>query len=230
MEPATTDPKCFKLALSVDEISALRRLVDESLQIPQARALERQMGDNKEQALSVLTGKPVIRDKHVPGNVVKRINLGIKKKAARACQWPSRAEDRAKVNARTAERRSKGLLSPFASGRLSKDGRAYLPSLKEQKLLNSLRKNISDQLAIDPTDLSVPKAVVSCIANDTESARQLHKQTGVCVQVSMKHGCNMVEVVQAAGTQLVAVCVVGTHWHLMHLWGTECLLGICVVT
>lgn len=199
MEPPTEDAKTFTLALSSEEVSALHRLVDESLHIPQARALEKEVGGNKEQVLSVLTGKSVMRDRQTPGNIVKRINLGIKKKTHRACQWPKLSEDRAKVNARTAERRAKGLLSPFASGRLSKDGQAYLPSLKEQKLLNTLREKVSQQLELEPAALSVPKAVVSCIEDGGDLARPLHRQTGVCVQVSISHGCDRVEVVQPTG-------------------------------
>ena len=194
MDPVTKDSKTLALSLSIEEVSALRRLVDASLQIPQARALS-----NREQAMSVLTGKPVICDQQAPGNVVKRIHLGTKQKRVRACHWPSLKVDRAKVNARTKERRAQNKPSPFASGRLSKDGRVYLPSRKDQKLLNTLRKGISQQLEMEPEALSIPKAVVSCIEEDDELARPVHTQTGVCVQISCSSGCNKVEVVQSTG-------------------------------
>ena len=173
--------KSFTLALSGQDLFILRRLVDDSLHIPLARAMEKEAG--RDAALLTLTGKPVVRDKHAPENVVKRMNLG-KKKRVRACRWPSTPEARARVNDRTKERRAQNLPSPFDSGRLSSDGGAYLPSNKEKTLLASLRLKIAAQLALDPTELSVPKAVVSCVASDTGTG-SLHKQTGICVQVSV---------------------------------------------
>ena len=63
--------KSFTLALSGQDLSILRRLVDDSLHIPLARAVEKEAG--RDAALLTLTGKPVVRDKHAPENVVKRI-------------------------------------------------------------------------------------------------------------------------------------------------------------
>ena len=187
MEPAT-ESKTFRLELSGEDLSILRRVVDESLHIPQARAVERVSG--RDEALQTLTGKPVVRDRQAPGNVVKRMNLG-KKKRIRPCQWPSEPEDRARVKERTKERRAQNLPSPFASGRISRDGGAYLPSLKEQKTLTELKAKISARLALNPGELSVPKAVVSCVASDTE---QSHRQTGMCVQISVNECDSKVEV------------------------------------
>jgi len=143
---APTDPnaKSFKLQLSAEDLSTLRRVVADSLHVRQARIALKAKG--RKEALLELKGKAVMRDKLAPGDVVKRMNIGNKKKRVRPCQWPSKPEDRKRVNERTKERRAQNLPSPFASGRISNDGDMYLPSLKEQKLLNTLRTNISQQL------------------------------------------------------------------------------------
>ena len=184
-----TNSKSFTLQLSAEDLSTLRRVVDDSLNVTQARTALKAEG--RKEALQQLKGEVVMRDKLAPSDIVKRMNIGNKKKRTRPCQWPSRPEDRARVNNRTKERRAQNLPSPFASGRISNDGDVYFPSFKEQKLLNTLRTNISEALALDPAALSVPKAVVSVVG--TNMPRSLHRQTGMCIQLSINQ-CDKVDV------------------------------------
>ena len=193
------DTRTFNIAVSGEDLATLRNVVDESLRVPSAMASEGEVG--RENALEKLTGKKVMRDQ-APGNVVKRIDLGVKKKrTGRPCGWPSLREDRARVNERMNERRAQGLPSPFDAGRLSVDGSAYIPSRKEEQALRRIRSEISQQLAIDPTELSVPKAVVSCVAPDTEAPRPLHRQAGLCIQVAVNGGDSKVEVMTSTGAE-----------------------------
>ena len=188
----------FGIALSSDDMAVLRRAVDSSLRVSQAKHVETEHG--REKAIKTIAGKRVMRD-GTTCNVVKRIYFG-KKKRKRKSYWPKTPEARAKVNARTKERRQQNLPSPFLNGRLSKDGDTYIPSLREKKLLESIRSRLSQHLEIAPGELSRPKAVVSMVSSGSEASRPFHRQAGLCIQCST-HGGAKVEVItsdEAAGT------------------------------
>ena len=180
-----------KLHFSTEELTTLHKLVEASLKIPDAKAKE---GEGREKVLEALGGKSVMQYSQAHGNIVKRINLGIKQGRKRKCGWPSLPDDRAKVNERTAERREQGKPSPFNQGRPSIDGTAYIPSKKDTKLLKKLGDRISQNLNLNPEQMGVPKAVVSMQDPESERSDRLHRQAGICIQVAVKDGTSKVQV------------------------------------
>ena len=173
----------FSIALSADDADVLRRAVDSSLRIPHAKDVE--MENGRDQAVESIAGKRVMRDDSTC-NVVKRMYFGKKKRIRTKTCWPNTPEARAKVNARTQERRRQNLPSPFASGRLSNDGDAYIPSLQEKTLLESISSRLVQHLDLAPGEMSRPKAVVSMVS-ESDTHRPFHRQAGLCIQC-LTHG------------------------------------------
>ena len=186
--------KLFKIEFETEDLNAIRLAVDEAVKYREAKAVEVIAGRAK--ALEALAGKSVMCDRTCPNSlsIVKRVSLGTKKRKGRPCCWPSKKEDRERVRKRTEERRAQGLESPFAKGRLSRDGTVYIPSLREEKTLKNVSAKIAEHLAIDPLQLR-PKAVVSCV--EPSNATKRHRQSGWCIQVAINQGTKRIDVTEA---------------------------------
>ena len=186
----------FTIPFEAEDLSAIRKAVDDAVKYREAKAVEAAAGRTK--ALQALAGKSVMRDPMCPDSlrsVVKRMPLGTRKKKGQPSNWPSKKEDREKVRKRTEQRRANGLASPFVEGRLSSDGKVYIPSLREAKTLKRVSARIAEHLAIDPSELSVPKAVVSCV--EPSDFIQRHRQSGTCIQLAIRHGTKKIHVIES---------------------------------
>jgi hypothetical protein len=187
------EPQRYQLSVSAEQLKVLRGAVDRALNVPFSK--HKAETEGRWAAMSALKGTDILSTTS-PNSTIKRRRIDmrtphpVKKRPSGKSNWPRSQEARARLAARTAERRQLGMsrweTDRTGLGRVStpQDGR-YVPSDAEREALVALTSELSMRIG---ADVLKPTAQAAMVAADAWSDWIKARHGGRSVEVAFHTG------------------------------------------